>query len=62
MNNTKNRGSINSPPVLDGTNYDYWKEKMIAFLKFIDNKICKAVIKGWTDPMITAEDGTTSLK
>jgi hypothetical protein len=20
------------------------------------------VIKGWTDPMITAEDGTTSLK
>jgi hypothetical protein len=33
MNNTKNGGSVNSPPVLDDTNYDYWTEKIIAFLK-----------------------------
>ncbi|MCI19620.1 gag-pol polyprotein, partial [Trifolium medium] len=28
----------------------------------MDNKSWKAVIKGWTHPIVTAEDGTISLK
>ncbi|MCI36435.1 gag-pol polyprotein, partial [Trifolium medium] len=58
----KDGGSINRPPVLDESNYDYWKTMMIAFLKSIDNRSWKAVIKGWTHPVVTAEDETTSLK
>ena len=46
MGNTKNEGSINIPPVLDGTNYDYWKVKMVAFPKSINIKTWKAIIKG----------------
>src|ERR1044072_1628596 len=45
---SKEGGSVSRPPVLDGTNYDYWKARMTAFLKSIDNKTWKAVVKGWT--------------
>lgn len=62
MNYTKYEGSINRPPIFDGINSDYWKVKMDAFLKSIDNKTWKAVIKGWKHHVITSEDGTTSLK
>lgn len=37
---------INIPLVLDSTNYDYWK----------------SVVKRWKHPMITSQDGSTSLK
>ena len=47
----KEEGSINRPPILDGTNYDYWKARMTAFLRSIDNKTWKAIIKGWTPPV-----------
>jgi hypothetical protein len=62
MDNNKDRGSINRPPVLDESNYDYWKARMVAFLKSMDNKAWKAIIKGWTHPVVTAKDGTTSQK
>lgn len=51
MGNTKNEGSINIPPVLDGTNYDYWKVKMVAFPKSINIKTWKAIIKDWKHPV-----------
>jgi hypothetical protein len=35
---------------------------MVAFLKSMDNKAWKAIIKGWTHPVVTAKDGTTSQK
>ncbi|KAK2402591.1 gag-protease polyprotein [Trifolium repens] len=56
------RGSINRPPVLDGSNYDYWKARMVAFLKSMDQKAWRAIITGWNHPIITAADGSTSLK
>ncbi|MCH81188.1 gag-pol polyprotein [Trifolium medium] len=56
MDNNKDGGSINRPPVLDGSNYDYWKENMVAFLKSMDNRAWKAIIKGWIHPVVTAED------
>ena len=34
------------PPSLDGTNYRYWKAKMRAFLKSIDEHVWLAVVNG----------------
>ncbi|MCI24455.1 gag-pol polyprotein, partial [Trifolium medium] len=48
MDNMKDGGSFNKPPVLDGSNYDYWKARMVAFLKSMDSKSWKAIVKGWT--------------
>ncbi|KAK2357392.1 gag-protease polyprotein [Trifolium repens] len=52
-------GSAGRPPLLDGTNYDYWKSRMMAFLKSMDSQTWKAVIKGWEHPVMR---GTTNLK
>ena len=40
----KEGSSTTRPPLLDGTNYPYWKAKMRAFLKSIDERVWKAVI------------------
>jgi len=34
----KEGGQVNKPPVMDGSNYDYWKVRMVAFLnvRFLD--------------------------
>lgn len=61
MYNTNDVGSANMPLVLDGKNYDYWKSKMVAFLKSIVNKTWKIMVKGWKHPIITSQDGSTSL-
>ncbi|KAK2452208.1 gag-protease polyprotein [Trifolium repens] len=52
-------GTVGRPPLLDGTNYDYWKSRMMAFLKSMDSQTWKAVIKGWEHPVMR---GTTELK
>src|ERR1044072_2507730 len=59
---SKEGGSVNRPPLLDGTNYDYWKARMTAFLKAIDNKTWKAIVKGWSPPVKTTigESSATS--
>lgn len=62
METIKDRGSVNKPHVLDGTNYDYWKGMMVDFLKSLGNKAWKVMIKGWKHPMITSEEGVTNLK
>jgi len=49
--------SSSRPPILDGTNYDYWKARMVAFLKSMDNKTWKAIIKGWDHPVVMDKDG-----
>jgi hypothetical protein len=38
----KDETIVNKPPLLDGSNYDYWKPRMIAFLKALDKlgKLC----------------------
>jgi len=53
----KEGGFVNRPPLLDGSNYDYWKSRMSAFLKSIDNKTRKAVLRGWEHPVALHEDG-----
>ena len=58
----KDGGLVNKTHVFDGTNYDYWKVMMLAFIKSLGSKTLKVVLKGWKQPIITAEDGTISLK
>lgn len=60
----KEGGFVNRPPLLDGTNYDYWKSRTSAYLKSIDSKTWKAVMKGWEHPVVLDKDGnkTTVLK
>jgi len=53
----KEGGFVSRAPLLDGSNYDYWKSYMSAFLKSIDNKTRKAVLKGWEHPMTVDKDG-----
>ena len=39
-------GSMTRPPMLDGANYPYWKTKMRAYLKSIDERVWMAVSEG----------------
>ena len=48
---------MNRPPLFNGSNYDYWKSRVSAFLKSIVNRTWKAVLKGWEHPMALDEDG-----
>ena len=63
MDNSREGGSVNRPPILDGSNYGYWKARMCAFLKSLDNKTWKAVINGWSAPYYQdAQGNVTSPK
>ena len=42
--------SLIIPHLFDGTNYAYWKVRMIAFLQSLDEKVWQAVEIGWTKP------------
>jgi len=53
----KEGGFVNRPPLLDGTNYDYWKSRMSVYLKSIDRKTWKAVLRGWERPVVLDKDG-----
>jgi len=53
----KEGGFVNRPPLLDDSNYDYWKSRMGAFLKSIDNMTWKAVLKRLEHPVALDKDG-----
>ncbi|CAM8987134.1 unnamed protein product [Rhodiola kirilowii] len=38
--------SITRPPLLEGSNYATWKPVMRSFLKSLDEKAWKAILKG----------------
>ena len=57
MDSSREGGSINRPPVLDGTNYGYSKARMRALMKSLDSKTWKAVIHGWEAPVIVDDKG-----
>jgi len=48
----KEGGQVNRPHVLDRSNYDYYKVRMVAFLKSIDSKTWKSILKGWDHPLV----------
>ncbi|CAM8978333.1 unnamed protein product [Rhodiola kirilowii] len=45
--------SITRPPLLEGSNFATWKPVMRSFLKSLDEKAWKAVLRGWTEPTMT---------
>ncbi|CAM8920082.1 unnamed protein product [Rhodiola kirilowii] len=49
--------SITRPPLLEGSNYATWKPVMRSFLKSLDERAWKAVLKGWTEPMMNNRTG-----
>ena len=55
---------MNRPSILDGSNYDYWKPRIISFLKSLHNRAWKVVLKGWKHPIKLGENGepTSELK
>jgi hypothetical protein len=53
----KEAGFVNIPPLLDGSNYDYWKSRMSAFLKSIDSRTWKEVLRGWKHLVVLDKDG-----
>ncbi|CAM8896520.1 unnamed protein product [Rhodiola kirilowii] len=54
--------STNRPPLLEGPNYAYWKSKMKAFLKSLDEKAWRAVMVRCTKPMMTNPEGVVMPK
>src|ERR1044072_8497901 len=60
MGSTMVGGSVNRPPILDGTNYDYWKARMVVYLKSTDSKTWKAIVKGWKHPVIVSQEATST--
>jgi len=46
---------------LDGSNYDYWKSRMSAFLKSIDSRTWKAVLRGWEHLVALDKDGNKTV-
>ena len=57
MDSSREGGSVNRPPVLDGTNYGYWKARMSAFMKSLDIRTWKVVIHGWEAPVYVDNKG-----
>ncbi|XP_058767373.1 uncharacterized protein LOC131641069 [Vicia villosa] len=60
----KEGGFVNRPLVLTGSNYDYWKPHMVAFIKALDSKAWKAIVKGWKHPVVldAIKQPTSTLK
>ncbi|XP_060973956.1 uncharacterized protein LOC133039144 [Cannabis sativa] len=43
-------GSTSRPPMLEGANYPYWKTKMRAFLRAVDERVWMSIEEGWWKP------------
>ena len=51
------------PPVLDGKNYAYWKVRVKAYIKSIDERVWRSILTGWTPPVTTnAETRVETVK
>ena len=55
MDSNRVGNSTHRPPLLDCTNYSYWKARMRAILKSIDEKVWHCVIYGWSEPVVTID-------
>ena len=50
------------PPHFNGNNYAYWKVRMKAFLKSIDERVWNSVEYGWEKPITLVSEWQTSQK
>ena len=54
--------SLVIPPYFDVNNYAYWKVRMKAFLKSIDERVWNSVEYGWEKPTTPISEWQTSQK
>ena len=54
--------SLVIPPHFDGNNYAYWKVRMKAFLKSIDERVWNSVEFEWEKPTTLVSEWTTTQK
>ena len=54
--------SIVIPPHFNGNNYTYWKARMKAFSKSIDERVWLSVENGWKRPTTAISEWTTAQK
>ena len=58
----ENGHSLVIPPHFDGNNYAYWKVRMKAFLKSIDERVWNSVEYGWKKLTTFVSEWSTSQK
>ena len=58
----EHRHSLVIPPHFDGNNYAYWKVRMKAFLKSIDEKVWNSDEYGWEKPTTPVSEWETFQK
>ena len=58
----EHRHSLVIPPHFDGNNYAYWKVRMKAFMKSIDERVWNSVKYGWEKPTTPMSEWQTSQK
>ena len=58
----KECGLVSRPPLLDGSNYSYWKARMKAFIKAIDGKAWRSVLTSWEHLITKDTEGKEILK
>ena len=58
----EHRHSLVIYPHFDGNNYAYWKVRMKAFLKSIDERVWNFVEYGWEKPTTPVSEWQTSQK
>ena len=52
--------SFTRPPLLDDKNYYYWKVRIKAYIKGLDEKAWGAILTGWSLPTVTTSEGKLS--
>jgi len=62
MDFIKEGGLVVRSPLLDGSNYSYWKARMKALTKAQDEKAWRAVLNGWKHPVTKDGKGKETLK
>ena len=58
----EHRHSLVIPPHFDGNNYAYWKLRMKAFLKSIDERVWNSVEYRWEKPTTPVSEWQTFQK
>ena len=58
----EHRHTLVIPPHFDGNNYAYWKVRMKAFLKSIEEKVQNSIEFGWEKPTTPVSEWITAQK
>ena len=61
-NNIAEGQNINRPPFFDGLNYNYWKVRMVIYLKSINFELWDIVINGYTSYNTSYKDWSEEEK